>query len=56
MRRADVRLERIDGDWQVNILSGPETGRDGSWLALGKCRHQQPALKLWLALASQERR
>ena len=56
MRRTDVRLERVSNDWQVSILSGPETGRNRNHLALGRCRHQLPALRLWLALVTGGRR
>ena len=54
MTPQQARLRREKGRWEV-LARRPSGGSpEGSWLTLGGCRAQPPALRLWLALLGQE--
>ena len=53
MRPQEARLERRDGRWQVSVRRAAEGATEATWVSLGGCRAQLPALRLWLALLAQ---
>ncbi len=53
MKPQEVRLERMDGRWQVSVRRAAESAAKAAWVSLGGCRAQLPALRLWLAVLAQ---